>query len=197
MAKKLSLVFLALIFICLAVIISLQIYSMTLNTPVSQAETPKQIDEPEYDVSTVILAGLTDVKGSGVTITVSDSGETIFQDPEMSVIHDEDILSIINELFDADAEAVSVNGERIVATSEIRCAGSTISINNNRYSQPYVIKAIGDPSNLKSAVTMKDGIAETLSYYGIEISIEENESLVVEAYKNNQKFIYATPVEQK
>lgn len=193
MTKKIPLILLTLIFVCLIAIISLQIYSMTLTPPMSEND----INKDENDLSTVILAGLTDLEGSGVKITVSDSGETIFKDPEMSVIHDEDILSIINELYDADAEAISVNGERIVATSEIRCAGSTISINNNRYSQPYVIKAIGDPVNLKNAITMKDGIGETLSYYGIQIEIEECESLTVEAYKNNQKFIYATPIEMK
>ena len=96
------------------------------------------------------LAGLTSVEGGGVQVTLSDSTQTnnLTENANAYVIHDLDILQVINELRDAGAEAISLNGERVVSTSEVRYAGSTVSINNNRYAAPFVIKAIGDPTNL-------------------------------------------------
>ena len=67
----------------------------------------------------------------------------------MYIIHDDDLLRVINELRAAGAEAIAINGERIVAMSEIRCAGPTLSVNNNRSAPPYEIKAIGNPNNLE------------------------------------------------
>lgn len=146
-----------------------------------------------------ILAGLTDLTGSGVIVTMSDSRNNAQGniDTSMSVIHDEDLLRVINELADADAEAISVNDERILSTSEVRCAGSTVSINNNRYSEPYVIKAIGDPVNLENAIMMRDGIYDTLTYYGIEMSVEKVNSLQINAYKGTKTYKFAKPVKKE
>ena len=63
----------------------------------------------------------------------------------MYIIHDEDLLRVLNELCAAGAEAISINDQRIVATTEVRCAGPTVSVNNVRSAPPYVIKAIGNP----------------------------------------------------
>jgi uncharacterized protein YlxW (UPF0749 family) len=87
----------------------------------------KQLERAE------IMAGLTAVEGSGIIVTLRDSTtqSTNTTDPNLYVVHDTDILWIINELRDAGAEAIQLNGERIISTTEIRCAGSTVSVNNN------------------------------------------------------------------
>lgn len=112
-----------------------------------------------------LLAGQTDLEGPGVIVTLTENTNKNNNDPNIEdfMIHDADLLRLINELFDADAEAISINNERLIATSEIRCAGSTVSVNNRRYAAPFVIKAIGDPNNLESALKMPGGIVDLLS----------------------------------
>jgi len=109
-------------------------------------------------------AGLTNVRGSGLTVTMEDSIKTIegVYDLNTYLVHDEDILKVVNELRSAGAEAISVNEQRIISTSEIRCAGTTIFINGERVGAPFVIKAIGDPALLESAMLMRGGYVDGL-----------------------------------
>ncbi|OQB15982.1 MAG: hypothetical protein BWY15_00109 [Firmicutes bacterium ADurb.Bin193] len=155
----------------------------------------KQLERAE------LLAGLTPVEGSGLIVTLRDSKSpgAINADPNLYVVHDTDILWLINELRDAGAEAIQLNGERVVSTSEIRCAGSTVSINNNRYSAPFEIVAIGDSANMENALLMRDGVYDTLRGYGIEITIKKSSKVSVNAYNGTIIFKHATPVlaEQK
>lgn len=144
-------------------------YSQILSEQLSQAQ---------------IIAGLTDVQGQGVTVTMKDS-ETVNVsglDENNFIIHDEDILRVINVLRDAGAEAISLNGERIIATSEISCSGTTVSVNNTRYSSPYVIKAIGSAVDMSGALTMRQGVVDILGQWGIEISVKQESNIVIEAY---------------
>ena len=95
------------------------------------------------------LAGFTDVEGPGVTIIMQDSNAVNTTGDEADyLIHDSDLLSVINELRSAGAEAISLNGERIISTSEIRCTGAVVTVNGRRYAAPYIIFAIGDPTTL-------------------------------------------------
>lgn len=157
-------------------------YSKTLLSQVEKAE---------------LLAGLVEVEGSGVTITVKDSTQkNAIGDASAYIIHDIDLLTIINELCDAGAEAISLNGERIISTSEIRCAGSTVSVNNTRCAQPFVIKAIGDPVNLENALIMRDGVYDTLSAWGLGIDIKKVSSITIPAYTGTLNYKYAKPTEK-
>ena len=140
-----------------------------------------------------MAAGLLDVVGPGVIVTVSDKRTDKTASSEgvnLFVVHQEDLLRIINELRDADAEAISVNDERLIATSEIRCAGSTVSVNNRRYSVPYEIKAIGNPDNLLGALKMKDGVIDSLNDY-LEIDVVKENDINIPAYAGNINNKYA------
>ncbi len=100
-------------------------------------------------------AGLTKVKGRGLKITLADNpkpptGENV--NANNYIIHDYDLRTIVNSLWNGGAEAISINGQRLVATSAIRCAGNTILVNSNRLASPYVISAIGDPRKLEGAL---------------------------------------------
>ena len=88
-----------------------------------------------------LLAGTTDVEGEGVEIILDDSNipKKAGENPNLYIIHDEDLLRVLNELRAAGAEAISINAQRIIAMSEIRCAGPTVSVNNVRSAPPYVI----------------------------------------------------------
>lgn len=139
-----------------------------------------------------VYAGLTNVYGSGVVITMKDgSMSSTKYDQNLFIIHDEDVLKVINELRASGAEAISINDERILATSEIRCAGPTISVNNKKYAAPFVIKAIGDPDTMESALLIKGGIAEYLDKWGITLEIEKSPDIMIKAYSGEGRQSYA------
>ena len=142
-----------------------------------------------------ITAGLTDVEGPGVTVVLEDSTQTnVTGDEADYLIHDNDILSVINELRSAGAEAISLNGERILATSEVRCTGAVVTVNGRRYAAPYVIFAIGDKDTLYNALTMRSGVVDVLSQWGITVKVTANDLLLIPKYNGSISYEYAHSV---
>ncbi|EAX46430.1 protein of unknown function DUF881 [Thermosinus carboxydivorans Nor1] len=141
-------------------------------------------------------AGVVALHGPGIIVTIDDSKRPSKpnENPNLYLIHDDDILKVINELWAAGAEAISINEQRLIATSEIRCAGPTLSVNNTRYSPPYEIRAIGDPKTLENALRMRGGVVETLQFWGIQVSIKRQDDITIPAYKGTFRFEYAKPV---
>lgn len=138
-------------------------------------------------------AGELAMEGPGVKVTLDDS--TVASKPgdnaNLYIIHDDDLLRLINELRAAGAEALSINQERLLDISEIRCAGPTVSVNNNRFSPPYEIVAIGDPKTLESALRLRGGIIETLKFWGISVKVKQSDDLVVPAFKGTRRYDFA------
>lgn len=128
-----------------------------------------------------LMAGLTDVSGEGVVITMRDANIKNDADPQLFLIHDMDIIRVLNELKAAGAQAIAINGERILPVSEIMCAGPTVRINRNRYPVPYVIEAIGSSSALASALE-KSHIVMLLKEYDISIKIERKSQITISRY---------------
>lgn len=92
------------------------------------------------------------MEGPGVTIILEDSSQANVTGNEADyLIHDNDLLSVINELRSAGAEAISLNGERILATSEVRCTGAVVTVNGRRYAAPTwsLPSAIRTPSTVR------------------------------------------------
>lgn len=143
-------------------------------------------------------SGVVPLQGPGIIITIDDSKRPSKpgENPNLYLIHDDDILKVINELWAAGAEAVSINEQRLVASSEIRCAGPTLSVNNTRYSPPYDIRAIGEPQTLENALKMRGGVVETLQFWGIQVTIKRQDNINVPAYKGTFHFEYAKPVKE-
>ena len=142
-----------------------------------------------------ILSGQCAVEGSGITVTLSDS--TVSNsgiDQNAFVVHDTDLLRVINELRAAGAEAISINGERIIATSEIRCAGPVVSVNNRKYNIPFVISAIGDPEVMESALKLRGGIIDELLTFEIQVEIVKHENIKIDALRHDVAFQHAKPV---
>lgn len=146
-----------------------------------------------------ILAGSTDVEGEGVEIVLDDSNlaRSANENPNLYIIHDEDLLRVLNELCAAGAEVISINDQRIVATTEVRCAGPTVSVNNVRSAPPYVIKAIGNPKNLTSALRLRGGVVETFEFWGIQVKIKTNDKVHIPALNSPRNFEYAKVVKAK
>lgn len=98
--------------------------------------------------------GITDVQGNGITIKMEDPRGT----EVLPVEPYRDLLTLVNELLLAGAEAISINGQRIVAMSDIASiSGEIIKINGERTTDPFEIKAIGDTDRLVSALKIKGG----------------------------------------
>ncbi len=141
-----------------------------------------------------IEAGVSELSGPGVEVALNDSSVALKpgQNPNLYVLHDEDILRVLNELRAAGAEALSINGQRLLATTEVRCTGPTILLNKNkRLAPPYVITAIGNPDTLESSLKMKGGVAETLQFWGIQVAVKKLPEVIVPAYSGGIRFEYA------
>ena len=128
------------------------------------------------------FAGLTAVSGPGVTVTVNDSSSTNGGDRNAYLVHAEDLLSVVNELNGAGAEAVSINGQRIVGKSAITCAGSIVMVNGVRVAAPFTILAVGDAEVLQAALKFPGGVVDNLAPWGIEITIRKETAVEVAAY---------------
>ncbi len=146
-----------------------------------------------------IMAGNTPVEGKGIEIILNDSNipKKANENPNLYIIHDEDLLRVLNELRAAGAEAISLNDQRIVAMSEVRCAGPTVSVNNVRSAPPYVIKAIGSPKTLDSALRLRGGVVETFEFWGIQVKIKTEEKIHIPALKVPQHFEFAHSVDEE
>ncbi len=139
-----------------------------------------------------VMAGFTDVTGQGVVVTINDSKKDRNQneDPNLFIVHDEDLLNVVNVLWAAGAEAISINGHRLVSFSEISCAGPVILVNQTRLAPPYVVNAIGNKNNLVASLNMRGGIVERLKFWGIEVEVEAKDSILIQSYKGKSEFQY-------
>lgn len=128
-----------------------------------------------------VQAGLTDVQGAGIIIKLDDAPARAEGDWQKLIIHDSDIKIILNELKAAGAQAISINGERIVPTSEIFCAGPNITINGNKYPVPYQINAIGDADVLYDSLSKSERILLMIEDK-IRIDIRKSGNVVIPKY---------------
>ncbi|WP_010244031.1 DUF881 domain-containing protein [Acetivibrio cellulolyticus] len=119
-----------------------------------------------------LLAGLSEIEGAGVIINLEYVGE--------NSISETAVLSLINELKASEAQAISIEGERIVAMSEIKKAGDYIVVNGKQMLAPFTIKAIADPEKLENSLTMLGGMVENLEYlYSVKVTIEKKDSITI------------------
>lgn len=140
------------------------------NAIAEEGDKTKVLNENLQD--TKVLAGLTEVEGPGVVVTLRDLSDVKKKidtpkepsgfSPMDDIIHDFDVLRTMNELWNAGAEAVAVGGNRIVSRTSIRCVGSVIHVNDQPVSSPIVIQAIGDPKILASAMNLKGGVLQDI-----------------------------------
>lgn len=141
------------------------------------------LDELE---SMKLFAGFSSVKGPGLSIIMKDSNMKEGLDSDLEVIHDADVLRILNDLKTAGAEAISVNGQRVLSFSEIKCGGPIIRVNGKSMGAPFVIKAIGNPKLLKASVSAPNTYAYGLMHIDrISIDTEVNDEIIIEGYSGN------------
>ena len=101
-------------------------------------------------------AGLIPRRGPGVTVTLSDAPDEVFatstQDPNLLVVHQQDVQAVVNAMWKGGAAAVTIQGQRVITTTGIQCEGNSVMLQGVPYPQPFVIEAVGDPGELTTAI---------------------------------------------
>ncbi|MBZ4654967.1 MAG: hypothetical protein JG781_2324 [Peptococcaceae bacterium] len=145
-----------------------------------------------------VMAGLTPVVGNGIIIVIDDNKAGLKanpnDDPNKYIVHYEHILNLVSELKVGGAEAISVNGQRLITTSEIRCVGNVILVNTTRIAPPFEIRAIGSPKLLAEIVT--NGELELLKSSNYPVTLQEETELIIPAYKGELQFNYSQPAKE-
>ena len=169
-----------------------------LSSKIEEYKNEKESDAKTYQLLTTELEqlneslGKTDVEGEGIVIQLTDKGGTqLSDDVQVDKITSTQILTIINELFSAGADAISLNGHRITAMSAVYEIGTEfLKVNGDKITSPYVINVIGDADYLKSAVSGKGGGVNQLKELGHETSVDTNKKIRIEKYDKDMTSKY-------
>jgi uncharacterized protein YlxW (UPF0749 family) len=156
----------------------------------------ERIKHPEQGVrenDTVLPKRWLALQGPGIELTVADSVTPLSQgeNPNIAIVHNEDLLKLFNEVRASGAEAIAINDQRLVETTEISCAGPTILVNKTRLVPPFVIRAIGDPETMEAALRLRGGVVEYLQFYRIQVSINKKNEVIVPVYHGAPVYRYA------
>ena len=99
---------------------------------------------------------------------------------------------VVNELKSAGAEAISINGQRVVYSTAVRCVGPVAQINDSKKSSPFVITAIGDSETLLSAMNLANGVLDNIRKYDpFMAGAEKQASVKVPAFSGSIQMKYA------
>lgn len=127
-----------------------------------------------------LAAGLAEMSGNGVIIRLFDAPGGYGAG---DIIHDSDVRDVVNELFAAGARGVAVGGQRLIATSPIRCVGPVIRVNQKEIpANPVVIEAIGDPEVLASGL---DIIRFSFEFHrNFRFEVDKRDGIVLPPFRN-------------
>jgi uncharacterized protein YlxW (UPF0749 family) len=142
-------------------------------------------------------SGLSAVTGEGVIVTLDDAHTAAnAKEIEKSICHNTDITDIVNTGWRAGAEAIAVNGERMVGTSSVYCVGSTIMVNGTLMSPPFRIAMIGRQSQLMAVFGDPRELADIKSrsqLNGLIFNVSRQRDIAVPAYTGSLGARYAVP----
>jgi len=152
-------------------------------------------------------AGLQPVTGPGITVTLSDAPDDVADkvldegeiNPNRLVVHQQDIQAVVNAMWQGGAQAITLQDQRIVTTTGIKCEGNAVLIQGVPYPQPYVISAIGDPSAIEEAIDRDDEVSAyrsdaAIPSIGIGWGIESEDRIEAPAYDGLLDLRYAEPL---
>jgi len=147
---------------------------------------------------TRIKAGFTDLRGEGILIRMNDNPTDTGNNINFDIVHDVDVSVIVNDLINAGAEGISINGSRVISTSEIVCVGPLISVNGEGIAAPFVIKAIGNKETLSAAINAPNTYGYKIkNYYGIEVTTLESEYILIPKYSYDVNINTAKPISEE
>ena len=144
-------------------------------------------------------SGLTAVHGAGLLGVLDDaSGEPAGGnvDPNQLVVHQSDLQAVVNALWSGGAEAMTIAGQRVIATSAVRCVGNTLLLNGAVYSPPFRVAAIGPARTMQDRLDASPGVRlfrEAAGYYWLGSTVETRGELHLPAYRGPMGLSYARP----
>lgn len=142
------------------------------------------------------VAGLQAVRGPALRVTLDDS--SLDTPPEGGnvndlVIHSQDVQAVVNALWRAGAEAISINGQRLVSTSAVLCVGNTLLLNGTVHSPPYAVTAIGARRDVFDDDALVQQLRDDAETFSLGFSVERLTSAEVPAYGGSTTLSYARP----
>ena len=141
--------------------------------------------------------GLTAAAGPGIVVVLDDAS-VLSTDPAENlnnfVIHQSDLQSVVNALWAGGAEAMTIAGQRVIATSAVRCVGNTLLLNGRVFSPPFRVAAIGPYETMHKALDKSAGVQffkQAAVYYGLGYTVQQTDSLTLPAYDGPISLSYA------
>lgn len=174
------------------------------NSEVEQLRAEVQLLQESLDVVVVpptagetLALGLEAVHGPGLRVTLDDAPPgAVSEIPDDLVVHQQDLQGVVNALWVGGADAISIQGQRVVSTTAVRCVGNVLLLHGRTYSPPYVIEAIGDVDALTAAIDADPAVQLYRDYvdaFGLGWSLEEVADLTLPAYSGARTLNYAVP----
>ncbi len=143
--------------------------------------------------------GLEAVSGKALRVTLDDaplSENPDGVDANMLVVHQQDIQMVVNTLWSGGAEAMTIQGQRVISTTAVKCVGNTVVLHGVAYAPPYVIEAIGDLNAMQKALDTSEAVRiykEYVSAYQLGWSVERAGQVTMPAYTGAVAVSHATP----
>ncbi|WP_455352941.1 DUF881 domain-containing protein [Streptomyces sp. SYSU K217416] len=150
-------------------------------------------------------AGTEPLSGEAVSVTLNDAPPNATAripnvpepQPNDLVIHQQDLQAVVNALWEGGAKGIRVMDQRLISTSAVRCVGNTLILQGRVYSPPYKVTAVGDPADLKRALTASPAIQNYQLYvnaYGLGWKVDDHEAVTLPGYSGTVDLHYAKPV---
>ncbi|MCG4579463.1 DUF881 domain-containing protein [Clostridium cochlearium] len=164
----------------------------------SEEDKKKIIEEVKNELQeNKVNVGLVDMEGPGLKIIMEDASREFNENDDnylerrLKIIHNTDMIQVVNDLLNAGAEAISINGHRVISSSSIFCNGLFLRINGVQIGTPFYIKVIGNKEAMKNYILSDGSYVKSLMLRGIEFEIEEEDNLIVPAFygKTENKYI--------
>ncbi|MEE3806909.1 DUF881 domain-containing protein [Lysinibacillus fusiformis] len=131
-----------------------------------------------------LLLGELKSEGKGIRVTLQDGDyDPKSLNPNDYIVHESHVFKLLNELKISGAQAIAINGQRVMANSYIRCNGPVITIDGTQHPAPFVIEAVGDSETLMASLNLNGGVVDQLLNDNIIVSLEENQKLTMPKVK--------------
>ena len=150
------------------------------NSSDQAEEARKQTLEKERQLG--ILAGTVVAHGPGITLTISDPTGAVEADM---------LLDTIQELRAAGAEAIEINGVRVVANTYFSGDGGELRVDSRKIEAPYAFEVIGKPQDLEPALNIPGGVVQTLEKEQATAEVTRADDIVVDALRRAKQPDYA------
>ena len=147
-------------------------------------------------------AGLTPVHGEGLVVVLTDTPRDADVpegiDPNLLVVHQQDIQGFVNALWAGGATAISLQDQRLTTTTGIKCVGNSVVLHGVPYAPPYRIVAVGDVASLQSALDASEAVRryrEYVEYADLGLRVESSPRLTVPGYNGSTDLAVAQPLQ--